>query len=87
MMRKFMVYLDTDEYAFNGCIKEIIPAKSEDDAIRFCQGNSEVIKVKDVTKDYPISVDKVYEALEKANFGQAEISLITRCLVRCDIAD
>lgn len=46
-----------------------------------------VISVKDVTKDFPISLDKVAQALKNAQFGQIEIDLITRCLSFNDIVE
>lgn len=75
-MKKYMVYMDDGK----GCFKIAVPAKSEKEARKYVEGNGEVIAVKDVTSDYPISIEKVAEALEKANFGQIEIDLIVRCL-------
>lgn len=53
----------------------------------YVEGNGEVISVKDVTKDFPISLDKVAQALKNAGFGQIEIDLITRCLSFNDVAE
>ena len=47
----------------------------------------EVISVKDVTEDYPISLDKVGKALASAQFGGVEIDLILRTLSKCNIAE
>ncbi len=75
-MRKFMVYMDDGRDVY----KLAIPAADEADARKYTEGNGEVISVKDVTEDYPISLDKVVEALRLAQFGQAEIDFISRCL-------
>lgn len=56
-------------------------------ARKYVEGNGEVVAIKDVTKDFPISLDKVAQALKNAQFGQIEIDLITRCLSFNDIAE
>ena len=75
-MKKYMVYMDDTR----DCFKVAVPAKDEKTARKYVEGNGEVIAVKDVTNDYPISLDKVSDALKNARFGQIEIDLITRCL-------
>lgn len=68
-------------------IKWLVPAANEKAARKYVEGNGEVIAVKDITDDYPISLDKVVQALRNAQFGQTEIDLITRCLSFNDIAE
>lgn len=75
-MRKYMVYMDDGR----DCFKVAIPAANEKEAINYVEGNGEVIAIKDVTKDFPISLDNVTQALTNAQFGQIEIDLIARCL-------
>jgi len=82
-MKKYMVYLDDGKNAY----KVAIPAKDEKVAREYVQGNGEVIAVKDVTQNYPISADKVADALKNASFGQIEIDLITRALQQIDICE
>lgn len=82
-MKKYMVYMDDGR----GCFKDAIPAANEKAARKYVEGNGEVIAIKDVTKDFPISLDKVVQALKNAQFGQIEIDLITRCLSFNDIAE
>lgn len=82
-MKKYMVYLDDGKNAY----KVAIPAKDEKAAREYVQGNGEVIAVKDVTQNYPISADKVADALKNASFGQIEIDLITRALQQIDICE
>ena len=82
-MKKYMVYLDDGRH----CFKAAIPAANEKAARKYVEGNGEVIAVKDITEDFPISLDKVAQALKNAQFGQIEIDLITRCLSFNDIAE
>lgn len=82
-MRKFMVYMEDRDYVF----KCAIPAKNETKAREYVQGNGDVIAIKDVTDDHPISADKVAQALEASGFGKTEIDIITRTLQWADIAD
>ena len=82
-MKKYIVYMDDGR----NCFKVAVPATSEKAARKYVEGNGEVITVKDVTKDFPISLDKVAQALKNAQFGQIEIDLITRCLFSDGIAE
>ena len=82
-MKKYMVYMDDGRE----CFKVAVPANNEKAARKYVEGNGEVISVKDVTEDFPISLDKVVQALKNAQFGQIEIDLITRCLSFNDIAE
>lgn len=82
-MKKYMVYLDDSK----DCFKVAVLATNEKAARKYVEGNGEVIAVKDITKDYPISLDKVVQALRNAQFGQIEIDLISRCLSFNDIAE
>ena len=51
------------------------------------QGNGEVVAIKDVTEEYPISVDKVKDALENAHFGKIEINFVIRSLQEIGICE
>lgn len=82
-MKKYMVYMDDGR----DCFKAAILAPNEKAARKYVEGNGEVIAIKDVTQDFPISLDKVVQALKNAQFGQIEIDLITRCLSFNDIAE
>lgn len=81
-MRKYMVYMDDGK-----CFKLAVPAKNEKEARACVAGNGEIIAVKDVTAEYPISVSKIADALAMAHFGQTEISFVTRCLAFSKVAD
>ncbi len=83
MYEKFIVYIDDGENVY----KIAVAAVSEDAAKAFCAGNGEIIAVRNVTKDYPISLDKVHDALENARFGEYEIDFICRALAEFRIAE
>lgn len=80
---KYFVYID-DGY---GVYRIAISAPSEKGARAWCEGNGEIVAVKDVTADFPISVDKVSRALKAAEFGQVEIDIITRLLTQFEVAE
>lgn len=83
MYRKYFVYLDDGRNVF----KVAIAAVSEEAAKAWCAGNGEVIAVRDVTEDYPISADKVRDALRKACFGKFEQDFIVRALTEFEIVE
>lgn len=82
-MKKYMVYMDDGE----NLMKLAIPAESVKSAKKYVNGNGEVIKVADVTEDYPINANKVHEALKNAGFGETEIDFIVRTLTMHNIAE
>lgn len=81
--KKYMIYMDDGK----DCFKLAIPARSISEAIEFVEGNGEVINIKDVTKEFPISVERVGSALAQFGFGEHERDLITRTLLMTNIAD
>lgn len=82
-MKKYMVYMDDGK----NCFKIAVPAKNEKTAREYVKGNGEIIAVKDVTEEFPISAEKVAKALLSAHFGEIEIDLITRCLQMNNIVE
>lgn len=82
-MNKYFVYLESGE----DLLKIAVPAENEKAAVKYCEGNGEVLKVKDVTKDIPISADHVAKALKAYGFGQIEIDFITRTLDQARITE
>ena len=60
--------------------KDYIPAESEEQAAEFVRGNGDVIKVTEVTDDFPLSTGSVGDALLARGFGRAETDLITRMI-------
>ena len=60
--------------------REYIPAESAEAAEAYIAGNGEIVAVKDVTEDFPISLDKVADALRAAGFGQIEQAAIVRMI-------
>lgn len=82
-LKKYLVYLDDG----NDVYKIAVPAETEKAARKFCEGNGEVIAVKDITAETPIFVEAVVEALKMRNFGETEISIIMRTLTSTGIAE
>lgn len=82
-LKKYMVYMDDGR----DCFKVAVPAKNEKEARNYVNGNGEVVAVKDITKDFFISNDKVWKALKQAGFGDIETNLITRTLKETNICE
>lgn len=82
-MKKFLVYIDDDFDVY----KLGVPAKNATEAVDFAKGNGEIIAVKEVSELYPISLEKVSEALKDYNFGKIEIDFILRTLSITGIAE
>ena len=83
-LRKFFVYVDDGT---ENPIKLAVPAKNEKYAREFAEGIGEVVAIKDVTEEYPISLHKVSEALYDSFFCKTEIDFILRTLSQTSIAD
>ena len=84
MYRKFFVYLDDGSET---PLKIAIAAVSEDAARAWCEGNGDVVAVKDVTDEYPIDVLKVRKSLESGGFNAIECDFICRVLTEFQIAE
>lgn len=82
-LKKYLVYLDDGKAVY----KIAVPAKSKAAAEKFCEGNGEVIKVKDITNEVPIDAEAVAHALKGRNFGEMEIDIIIRTLTSTGIAE
>ena len=81
--RKYMVYLDVGELVY----KLYVPAINEEDAKTYCEGNGNIVAVKDVTEEFPILADCVAAALRNYGFGETEMDLILRTLQTTGIAE
>mgnify|MGYP004549276721 CR=1 FL=1 len=83
-LRKFVAYLEDN---YNHVDKIALTANSITEAKKYLHGNGEIIKIKDISDEYPISLSQVKKALLDANFGDVEISLILRTLQNTNVAD
>lgn len=64
----------------NGEIKkEVIPSTSNK-TLRKSFPDAEIIKIKDVTKDYPINANKLANLLSFNGWGNVEINTILACV-------
>ena len=85
-MKKFKAYcVDGDD----SCYTVHFPAKNAKDCTQTIetQYGMEVLKVVDITNEYPISAEAVAHALQLQMFGHPEIDLIIRTLTRTGIAE
>ncbi len=57
--------------------------RDEKDARKTAEGNGyEVVRIKDVTEDTPLSRDKIFTALINAGFGQNEVNAMYSFVAR-----
>lgn len=82
-LKKYLVYLDDG----NGVLKIAVPAESEAAAEKYCKGNGEIIKVKEITSEVQIVAEAVAYALKDRNFNETEIELVVRTLTSTGIAE
>lgn len=83
-LNKYFVYLDDG----NDVLKIAVPAESESEAEKFCEGNGEIVKIKEITSEVQIAADAVAYALKKGqNFSETEIDLIIRTLTSTGMAE
>ena len=87
-MKKFNVYkvfVEDGEDVY----KILVPATDEKDAESYCQGSGDIIATtkanpdKDVTD---ICISALAETLSRSHWGQQEIDVITRTLIRVGLA-
>lgn len=83
MYKKYLVYLDDGDSVY----RIAIAAACEDSARIQCEGNGEVIAVRDVTDDYPISLDRVSRVLKDGGFSDHERDFMVRLLAEFGIAE
>ena len=81
--RKFFVYIDDGENQY----RIAIAAACEDSARAYCDGNGEIVAVKDVTERLVITADEVFQALNDAGFSRVKMDFILRCLAEFDITE
>ncbi len=60
--------------------KMVRPADNEKKLRSIYGGNGDFVRIKEVTKDYPIDLGKVRDALYKAQFGEPEADIIISIL-------
>lgn len=76
-MTVYTVYLDDGEF----CYKIVVPAFTEEDAIKYVEGNGEVIAVKENGLQ-DINISYLVDTLKSDGWGQQEIDIITRALIQ-----
>jgi hypothetical protein len=74
--RMYEMILDAGYHAYKVCRL----ARTIDKSIKQAAGNGEVVRVKDVTDDFPISANKVWAAMNDYGFGETEREAIVHLL-------
>lgn len=72
MTKIFKCIIDDGRNVF----KEYLPAKTKKELLSVWGGNGDFEKIEDVTKDFPIDIDKLRDTLQKAGYGVPEERLI-----------
>lgn len=76
-MTVYAVYLDDGEF----CYKIVVPAFTKEDAIKYVEGNGEVIAIKE-PEVQDIDITNLAITLKSNGWGQLEIDIITRALMQ-----
>ena len=82
-LNKYFVYVDDG----NGCYKIAVPAENEKAARKFVEGSGDVIAIKNITEEFPISLDSIARALNIVGMGQHESDFVLRTLSATGIAE
>ena len=86
-MKKFTVYnvyLDGG-HDDNDVYKIVVPAESEEEAIKYCEGNGEIIAVKKNNLVQDIDTAFLADYLREGGWGKTEIDVIVRTLTICGL--
>ena len=83
MYKKYFVYVDDGTVVF----RVAVAAPDEKAAAAFCEGNGEIVAVKDVTDAWHIDVRRVSKALLDAGFSGTEHDFIVRLCTEFGVAE
>lgn len=78
-MKLFEIILDADR----NVIKAHVAADNRKKALAECTGNGEVVRIKDVTQDFPLSREYFEKALMAARYGDCEQKLLLAMFDKC----
>lgn len=83
-MKKFNVY---NVYLDDGrdVYKIVVPAENEADAVKYCEGNGEIIAIKKNSDLQKINTSALADCLRTTGWKQTEIDVITRTLAMCGL--
>lgn len=76
----YNVYLEDGD----GVYKITTPAENEKDAANYWAGNGDVVAIKKSDLQ-DIDIHYLVDVLKAARYGQAEIDVISRALIRCGL--
>ena len=77
MFRVFELIIDDGSNVF----KVYETAKNKSEAEKSAQGNGEIVRIKDVTDEYPISTERLQNVLD-SNFGKVESHIICQMVAK-----
>lgn len=86
-MKKFTiynVYIDGG-YDDNDIYKIVVPAESEEEAAKYCEGNGEIIAIKKNPDIQKINTSALADCLRKNGYRKSIIDVITRTLAMCGL--
>ena len=75
-MKIYEMIIDDNKSVFK-CVR---PAETKTALKKMYSGNGEFIRIKDVTEEQRINLDKLYDTLKKANYKEEEIDIIVSTL-------
>lgn len=79
-MKQLKIYkVYVEDITDGSCYSTFVPAESEKEAVKYCEGNGECVAVKEAS-DYKIHLETLTETLANNRWGRAEIEIITRTL-------
>ena len=82
-MKIYEMIIDDSENVFK-CVR---PAETKKALTKMYGGNGEFIRIKEVTEEYKINLDKLYDTLKKANYKEEEIDIIISTLKIINIGE
>ena len=78
-MKMFKTYFDDGDT----CFKVIRPAESKSQFYSRFGGNGEIIKIDDVTEEFPLDPEKLLDDLRRIGYGEPEAYAISECVRKC----
>lgn len=64
----------------NQLFKSVVAVKNKKELLNVYGGNGEFEKITDVTNNYPVDENKLYNALRSTGYGRAETNLLVALL-------
>lgn len=82
-MKIYEMIIDDGKNVFK-CVR---PAETKKALTKMYSGNGEFVRIKEVTEEYKINLDKLYNTLKKENYKEEEIDIIISTLQITNISE